>query len=472
MKKTILFALVALTVFLAGRSPSVIAQGGSNTVIGEAFELRPGDEWAGDVIVFGADASLDADSVLRGSIAVLGGNARLAGVVVGDVSVFGGTAEVLETAIIEGDLVVFGEVRRHPSAEVAGNIVEGLEAARVLQNLPRLFSDDAGRLRLPTQPIAPTPPIAHRGTSGLGWLVRTIATLVAAVVVAGLVAIILPDNVDRVIRVTAHSPLLCLGVGVLTSLIVAVLSPLLVVICIGIPVALVLLIAYGLCALVGWVALGKLVGDRLLGMANRPKSAINGTLIGTLVITAVSSIPCLGAVFAFLVLSLGVGGVVLSRFGLLSEPFWTPGVPLMGPSAPRAASASPRTGPGGTAPPRESDTQPLNAGMLPGGDETDTDRDATAQVAESGRITGHQAPTVPGLDRAPLAERDSVGGTEGDPADAPDDGVSAPVTSEAGIPAERPATANAGDGETSRRTVADLGDPTSDSPAPSGADRE
>ena len=345
-----LIALLALTVV------PVQAQGnGRNTIIGEDHVLRAGQVVNGDLVLIGGRLVLEADSLVQGSVAVMGGELQASGVIEGDVVILGGLAELREDAVIEGDLVVFGELRRDPRAKVRGNIVEGLEAARRLENLPRFFLDEAGRPRIPSpNPVPATPqrPMM-RGWGWIGQTLRLLATWIVVLVVAALVAIILPENVERIIKVSVGSPVLCLGVGLLTTILVAVLTPLLVVICIGIPVALVLLIAYAVSALVGWVAVGKLVGDRLLLMAKyQARTPLLGILCGTLLITAIAQVPCVGGVFSLLVLSLGIGGVVLSRFGLLEDPFWTPY------SAP---SGAPQGGPA-TA---KTDTRPLDASLLP-----------------------------------------------------------------------------------------------------------
>jgi len=378
MRRTSWIVLLSLLTLLATWVTPAFADGGQSTLIGQSFTLEAGERLEQDLVVFGGTIRLEPESVVAGNVALMGGEAIVAGVIEGDLSVFGGTVELSESALVRGDLVVFGEIRRHPRALVEGNVVEGLEAARSLQNLPRLFSE-TGRVQLPPAQDRALPR-AVSGWGWFGWLMRLVATLTVVLVVAGLVAIVLPDNVGRIVKVSLDAPLLCLGVGVLTSVLVAVLTPLLVVICIGIPVAIVLVLAYLLCGLVGWVAMGKLVGDRLLATAkSKPQWPLADIMVGTLLITAVSQVPCLGALFGFFILSLGIGAVVLSRFGLLSSPFWTPYA-----TAPSAAGSAAQPEPAAPSPVRESDTHRLDGRVVADLEEEEQPAHAADDSADEG----------------------------------------------------------------------------------------
>ena len=102
-----------------------------------------------------------------------------------------------------------------------------------------------------------------------------------------------------------------------------VLVPLLTVICIGIPLALVLLLALVIVALFGWAVVGHWVGERLLVLAHaRQRSDALAAGVGTAVITACAAMPCVGWALAAVGLAWGIGAVVLSRVGTRSEAIW------------------------------------------------------------------------------------------------------------------------------------------------------
>ena len=368
-RKTAWYLLVGLLLLLA-IAPAVSAEsGGGSAIIAQDFVLEAGERHEEDLVVLGGSVRLEQDSVVKGDVFLLSGEAQLSGTVEGDVVAFGGSVELTSTSLTEGNVVVFGRVRRHPDARIGGSVVEGLEATGGLARLPRLFGQQINPpepIEVPDPPIAPkapNPPVRRSGW--LGRVIGAIATLCVILFVSGLVAILVPDNMERMVDVLTISPLLCFGVGALTLVLAAVLVPLLTIICIGIPVAVVLMLALLFSSLVGWVAAGKTIGKRLYQMLNRrPQSVLVETLAGTLIITSLSLIQCVGPAFALFMACFGIGTVVLSRLGTESYPFWggallaTTGPAGRGPVAiPGGSRAGVRTA--------QKDTKPLDEESLP-----------------------------------------------------------------------------------------------------------
>jgi predicted DNA repair protein MutK len=86
-----------------------------------------------------------------------------------------------------------------------------------------------------------------------------------------------------------------------------------------IPVSIIGIIILVVAVVFGWIALGLEVGKRL-GIALNQKyqpvvMAGLGTLVLSLVVNGINFIPCVGWLAPFLVGAVGLGGVVLSRFG-------------------------------------------------------------------------------------------------------------------------------------------------------------
>jgi hypothetical protein len=69
----------------------------------------------------------------------------------------------------------------------------------------------------------------------------------------------------------------------------------------------------------GWIALGLEVGKRLAIALNQEYQPVVmaglGTLVLSLVVNGINFIPCVGWFAPFLVSAVGLGGVILSRFG-------------------------------------------------------------------------------------------------------------------------------------------------------------
>ena len=352
--------LVAILASLALSLP-ISAQGrGGDAVIAQRFVLESGERHDSDLVIVGGEATLESGSVVEGDLFLMGGAVEVAGTVEGDLVALGSTVELTATALVEGNLVVFGTLRRHADARIEGSVVEGIAASGALSRLPQLLARQSEAPEAIESPQAPR--ATASGPSWLGRLFRALGTTVGFLLVAVLVVLLVPDNLGRMVAVIDGSPFLCIGVGLLTIVIVAMLTPLLIIICIGIPVALVLFLALFVALLIGWVAVGKTVGQRLyqvLGKAAR--SQLEVTSVGILLATLVSTVSWVGPIFSTLALCLGLGSVVLSRLGTQAHPVWGVALPQVG--APQSAWARSANASSVRAPERH--TKRLDQGSLP-----------------------------------------------------------------------------------------------------------
>jgi hypothetical protein len=273
--------------------------------------------------------------LVKGDVSIIGGEAFLEGTVDGDVVIFGGTVALGSSAVVEGNLVTLVNLRRHPEAQVKGNTVEGLEASESLKNLPKLLSGNVAGMNVP-RPNMP----GSGGLNGLFGFMRSLGTLVAVLFAAALVVMLLPEPLQRIAELMTRSWLLSMGIGALTIVALAVLVPVLAIIIIGIPVVIVLGITFVLCALLGWVAAGKVVGQQLLqALRAGTRSPLAEVLVGSAFVTLLALTPCVGPLFSFLVVSWGLGAVVLTRLGTTSYPGLAPfAARVVG--APQAAAAA------------------------------------------------------------------------------------------------------------------------------------
>ncbi len=148
------------------------------------------------------------------------------------------------------------------------------------------------------------------------WLARSILWALLAL----LVVLAAPVRIRRTADAIIARPVEAGGLGLLTVLIVPLLLALVAITICGIPFtlagALVLVIAWGL----GVVAMGYETGRRLTGLGKQDVapavSAGLGTFLLTLVMNGVGAvIPCIGWLVPALVGSVGLGAVMLTRFG-------------------------------------------------------------------------------------------------------------------------------------------------------------
>jgi hypothetical protein len=135
-------------------------------------------------------------------------------------------------------------------------------------------------------------------------------------VLAALVATLLPERTARVRQVARAAVGRSLVVGLLTAILGVGLAGLLFATCIGIPFSLLLLLGLTAAWVLGTVAISLWLGERLLGALSlaRP-SPVLAAVVGAAVLTALESIPCLGAAVMLAASCIGLGAALLSRFG-------------------------------------------------------------------------------------------------------------------------------------------------------------
>jgi hypothetical protein len=324
-------ALIALTVvLLAGMLlPAVPAAAASNppddgvVIWNEDYTLAEDEALDGDLVVFNGDATLEAGSRIKGNAVVWNGSAEVNGVVEGNLVISNGEIQLGEDAYVQGDVVCSWNcnIAREDGARVDGDIVEGPS----LRGLPFAEWGLPGlRIEIPSPEAEPF------WVSGpeqlLRWIFRIVRSLVTILVIAaigGVAALIWPQATAQVGRTAFESPGASLGVGFLAIVAaIALIIALAITICLS-PAAVLVALCLGAAGLLGWVAVGARIGERLLGALGAGEVAPLwvagvGTLVTTLITVGLTAGFCLaplGWVLIFVIGCLGLGAVVLTRFG-------------------------------------------------------------------------------------------------------------------------------------------------------------
>lgn len=327
-----LTALAALPALAQGPQPGKLILGGS-------FTLGRGETLSGGLAVVGGDVRLSPGSRVDGDVIVTGGSVDVAGTVNGDIALLGGTVTLANTARVNGDVVVFGgTVDRAPGAVVTGTVREGVGIA------PPGLS--------PFAPMTPFNDSRGPGASDSPWswllqqflrLVQAVALSLAFGALALVVTAIWPQGVERVGRTEMGQPFLAFAVGLLTWVLALGLMVVMVITLCLIPFALVLGLALMVVVVLSWIATGWVIGHKLaelfkLRSSNPALEAVVGTVLLLLVYFLVGLVWCMDFVFGVLVLFLGTGALVLTRFGSQTYPPTRSAVP-MGPTAPQPAES-------------------------------------------------------------------------------------------------------------------------------------
>jgi hypothetical protein len=151
-------------------------------------------------------------------------------------------------------------------------------------------------------------------------IARALGTALALGIIALMVASLWAQPLGRVTSAITATPAAAGGFGLLTLITGVILMIITAItICLS-PVTVIIALLYTLAIVFGWIAVGTLIGERMAVTFNwhrlSPAMAAGvGTAIFSLVSALVGLVPCLGAVINIAFASIGMGAVLLTRFG-------------------------------------------------------------------------------------------------------------------------------------------------------------
>jgi len=294
---------------------------GDLTVFGPV-ELKEDSKFDGDLTVFG-ETRLEEGAALDGTLVVLGA-ARIAGTVDGDVFA-AGEVRLEETAYVNGDVSAVGAIVQGEGAVVEGEITQ-TEEGEFDWNFP-IDIDVPAPVDVPEVRVEHTP----FWVRGIWAFFRALANVVVMGLLALVVASIWPQQMERVGRVIEEAPLTVFGVGLLIVFLVPLVFVLLAVTLCLLPLGIIGLIVVGVGVLLGWVALGLILGKRILvGLFDQPQpnlvlAAVVGTALISLVMALAQLLWPVRALLVFILVPPAAGAVLLTRFGTM--PYATQGRP-------------------------------------------------------------------------------------------------------------------------------------------------
>lgn len=286
---------------------------GGQVLFGSSYVVREGETLNGDLVIFGGSANVEQGGKVNGALILFGGSVNVSGEITGDVVVVGGSLNLTETSHVYGSAVTIGgSVQRAVGARVDGDLIENATG-------PVNVSPD--RPAVPDVPNVPGVPEINVNVNPLWELVSLIGRAFALSMLALLIVLFLPEQTRRVGEAAAGQPLMVGGLGLLTVFVGPLALLAMVVTILLIPVAGLALILFGVAMVFGWLGLGLEIGLRFARMVPSaasipmPMAAAIGTFLLTIVANGVGWLPCVGWLAPFLLSMLGLGAVLMTRFG-------------------------------------------------------------------------------------------------------------------------------------------------------------
>ncbi len=325
----LVFLGLALTAPPAHASGVSVRSGGDAVEFGKNVYVGPGER-VKSAVAFGGDITV-AGTVQQSAVA-FGGDVTVSGRVEQSVVAFGGDIHLTPTAVVgtgmnagDSTVVTFGgDITQEKGAQVTGHT----------KQVSRMNWTGA------IGAIGSTGWSTWFGFSLVGWLVQTAICLVLALVVAAL----MPKQLLAVQRNLAARPAASLGWGALTFfVIVPVALVVLVVSIIGILVAIPLLVFVLLSYFFVTTGVAALLARKVLG--SRGQNLMLAVAVGVVGTTVISRIPVAGGIALLAMTVLGAGAGVLA-FAEWRRDRRLAAAPA-GPGAPGGPAGDVPGGPGG-----------------------------------------------------------------------------------------------------------------------------
>jgi cytoskeletal protein CcmA (bactofilin family) len=246
---------------------------------------------------------LPAGSEVKGDADIYAGEITVDGAIDGDLSAEGGQISLAGT--VGKDATLHADViKLDPKARIAGNLSH---ESRVPLNLDEKevvggTIDQGERIHVR---VEHHPHVLIRVLKWFGWL--------ALAFLVGLAALALGRKPGAAILAAAETDLLRnVGVGFLAFIVVPVAAVVSCILIVTIPLALAVLIVYGLAVYLAKVPVAVLVGRKILARMGRPEPSTNASFAtGIVVLYVLFAIPVLRWIFWFACVFLGLGAMVL-----------------------------------------------------------------------------------------------------------------------------------------------------------------
>jgi hypothetical protein len=289
--------------------------------IGSSVEIEEGRILDGDAVSIGGSVTIKGE--VRGDAVSVGGSVYVSGVVNGDVVATGGSVVLDSTAVVYGEVTsVGGTLDRHPDAEVHGEVNE--------------VAFELGPFKPFTIPRFITPGFPRTMARIPSLFSLSLMGVVVTLVFVLFVILIVPTPTHRLSETIQRSLGRTVLVGLLADILFLPAMVILAISIVGIPLILLSMMALMVALLFGLGGVALATGQQLIERSGeRTWHPIALALLGVVVIGIIpflstffdSIVSFFGFVIAFGAWTIGLGAVILTRFGTRLPQYLVPASP-------------------------------------------------------------------------------------------------------------------------------------------------
>ena len=250
-----------------------------------------------NVVKIGSDVTIEEGTKVHNVLAI-GGQVTVDGVVENNIVALGGSVVLTRTAVVRGNVFALGGIIvRGRGAEVHGNVTE-INADDISSAIANALSEE---------------------WEGWSWIfaVVSVAIFLGVLLLTVITVFLIPKPVRLIASAVRGKPFKATVWGLVGLVLVVPLAVLLAVSVVGI-VLIPLEMAIVLCAvLIGFISVSQLVGQKLFTILKKQdQSLMRETIWGLIILWLIGWIPYVGWMIKVCAIVLGLGGVLLTRFGI------------------------------------------------------------------------------------------------------------------------------------------------------------
>jgi cytoskeletal protein CcmA (bactofilin family) len=256
---------------------------GSLTAAGNTVKIEPSAAIAKDMLCLGENVI--SEGSVAGNVRIMAQKATIGGKIAGDVSIAAQDIVVLPDTVIGGDLIYTApkELVLSPSVQLGGELVRKFEVAP------------------PRQVFKPL---------GAHFLFGT-AALLAGMVFCG----IFPRYTAGAFNALRTVPGVCMLTGAAALFLIPMTAFLLLFTFIGLPLSILLILAYLILLYLSKIAVGLWLGALILRRTEIPRRGLFGTLaLGLLIVYALTAVDAASLPVHIVIAILGLGALILALF--------------------------------------------------------------------------------------------------------------------------------------------------------------
>lgn len=251
----------------------------------------------GNVVVVGGDMTISG--TVDGNVTLVSGSGVISGTVNGNITAVDATLTLKSGADIGGKVqAVGGSIQRDNGVSIGGSVDRGIDPQHIL---PPFWQGIGSPYNFPWSHL-------------LFWVLACIA-----------LTALFPRHIALVRRAARGSLVPAFFIGVSCAILGAIAIVGFVLTCVGIPLALLIAVSLVVASVVGTIALGLWLGERLLGQsANSRRASVFPAVVGVTLLALAQTAPCVGDVVTVLTSCTGLGASILALLYARRRAVWTP----------------------------------------------------------------------------------------------------------------------------------------------------